>query len=99
MHISQGCAHCSNDIRCRRRDFSEQAWAALVVWGEVERNTVDQPVCDDCYSDLRDILIDRADEMVAAASQPIPKSMPTKTAADRKKKVAKKKAKRTSKVA
>jgi hypothetical protein len=50
----------------RRRSFSEQAWAALLLWEEISPQALEQPICDICYEEMRDILIDRADEVNAA---------------------------------
>ena len=72
MHISHTCANCLAHTRCRRRDFSPQAWAVLVLWGEVGKAAVDQPSCDTCYDDLRDVLIDRSQEIETALTQPAP---------------------------
>jgi hypothetical protein len=66
MHSSQFCAHCSADAKCRRRDFNEQIWSVLLVWGEVEVKTVDKPLCEDCYNELREVLIDRASDIEVA---------------------------------
>jgi hypothetical protein len=37
-----------------------------MVWGEVDTKTVDQPLCEPCYNELREVLIDRTDEIEAA---------------------------------
>lgn len=70
MQMVQDCPHCGEESRCRRREFSEQTWSVLSAWGEVENASVDQPICDSCYNDLREILIDRADEISVALVQP-----------------------------
>ncbi len=62
------CPNCSVFSNCRRRDFSEQAMTVLLLWGEIAPAAVEQPVCDDCYEELREVLIDRADEVDAALS-------------------------------
>jgi hypothetical protein len=62
------CPNCSIFSNCRRRDFSEQAMTVLLLWGEIAAASVDQPICDDCYEELREVLIDRADEVDAALS-------------------------------
>ena len=72
MQTANVCANCSGHARSRRRAFTEQAWAVLTVWGEVGRNAVDQPLCDHCYNELREVLIDRAEEIEAALTQPVP---------------------------
>ena len=68
MSTSECCAHCQTATKIRKRDFSDQAWAVLVVWDEVDRGVVGQLLCDPCYSELREVLIDRADEIEAALS-------------------------------
>ena len=77
QHVIEACAHCSTDARCRRREFSEQAWSVLALWNQVQKPVVDQAICEDCYDELREVLIDRADEIEAALSAPpAPKSRP-----------------------
>jgi hypothetical protein len=68
--MSSSCAHCGTQAKCRARDFSDQAWTVLVLWGEVDKKTVQEPVCDHCYSELRSILIERASEVEQAVRQP-----------------------------
>ena len=68
MHISSTCAHCHENTKSRRRDFSEQTWSVLLVWGEIQKPTVDQPICDHCYNELREILIDRSQEIEVAVN-------------------------------
>ncbi len=65
---SNHCLHCQQDTKARRRDFSEQTWTVLMVWGEIDSKTVDQPICEPCYNELRYVLIDRTDEIEAALS-------------------------------
>ncbi len=59
------CARCYAEVRLRHRDFSEQVLAALISWGEIEAKSIEKPICDVCYDDLRETLIDRADELHA----------------------------------
>jgi len=73
QHTADTCSNCGEDAKCRRRDFSEQAWTVLVVWHEVQNAAVDQPICEHCYNELREVLIDRADEIETAVSTPAPK--------------------------
>src|SRR5689334_11416042 len=63
------CSNCAGEARSRRRTFSEQAWTVLLLWNEINPAAVDQPVCDDCYQEMRDILIDRNHEIEAAMQQ------------------------------
>lgn len=76
QNMTESCAHCNEENKSRRRDFSEQAWAALVVWSEVQKTEVDQAICDDCYSELREVLIDRAEEIETAAKTKDTKDLP-----------------------
>lgn len=57
------CTVCCSETKCRKRDFSEQAWAALILWNEVDQTSIERPMCDSCYNELREVLIDRSDEI------------------------------------
>ena len=70
MVISHACSNCHSKVRSKKREFTDQAWTVLFAWGEVPQDAVDAPVCDDCYIELRDILIDRASEVEAALKNP-----------------------------
>ncbi len=63
------CKNCSSHSFCRRRSFSEQAWTVLLLWNEINPGCVDQPICEQCYEEMRDILIDRANEIEVAMQQ------------------------------
>lgn len=63
MNVNGTCAHCGSDHKSTRRDFSNQAWSALVSWGEINTKTIDQPICGECYTELREVLMDRADDL------------------------------------
>lgn len=63
------CHNCNAEARCSRRQFSEQAWTVLLLWNEINPSAVDQPICSDCYEEMRDILIDRTDEIERAMQQ------------------------------
>ncbi len=65
----ENCNNCGSNAKCRRRSFSEQAWSVLLLWNEVNPNAIEKPICDDCYKELRDVLIDRTDEIESAMSQ------------------------------
>lgn len=67
-YFTNYCMSCEEHAKSVRREFSDQAWAALVAWNEVPDHAVDTPVCNDCYSNLRDVLIERADELRVFAS-------------------------------
>ena len=57
------CSHCHEQVKSRRREFSEQAWTILLLLGEINGDTVEQPICEFCYDEMRDILIDRRPEI------------------------------------
>ncbi len=60
---TQECPRCANEARLAKRTFSDQALAALIVWKDLAKNLVSEPICDDCYAELRDILIERTEEV------------------------------------
>lgn len=77
------CSRCSNLTFCKPREFSAKAWHALKVWHEVDEKLGSHeqaiPICNDCYLELREILIDRADEVEYAATltpEPLPAAKP-----------------------
>ena len=59
----QRCPYCNTNQKCRQRNFSDQIWATLVLWKEIQASAISQPLCDDCYNELREVLIDRASEL------------------------------------
>ena len=71
MHISNECGNCAAQTRSRRREFTDQIWSVLITWGEVDRSLVDNPICDDCYNEFREVLIDRAKELELALADPV----------------------------
>ncbi len=73
MHIATTCTNCGADEKSRKREFSDQAWTVLVLWAEVQKNVVEQPICEECYAELREVLIDRADEVENATKKKAPK--------------------------
>ena len=70
------CARCKRVTETRKRQFSDQALSALLVWYELDKSMVDAPLCSDCYEELRETLIDRASELEEAARQPVPEPLP-----------------------
>lgn len=62
MERTHKCENCFSNQRSYRRDISAQIWSLLLHWNEVLPGAVDRPICDDCYQDIRDILIDREGE-------------------------------------
>lgn len=68
------CPRCELETKVRHRPFSDQALAALLVWREINEAAVAQPICESCYDELREILIDRAEEI----SNPKPDKVETR---------------------
>lgn len=52
------CPRCEHQAILRPRNFSDQATASLVSWGDMDKKIVGHPICDDCHEELRDALID-----------------------------------------
>lgn len=63
------CPRCFDVAKLRLRDFSDQALAALVTWGEIVPAMVGKPFCGVCYDDLRETLIDRVEDLNAPAAK------------------------------
>lgn len=63
------CFHCSDISKVRVRDVSTESWEILLAFGEVERSEVNMPICDTCYSELREVMIDRREEVQALLSK------------------------------
>jgi hypothetical protein len=57
------CCNCETFSQCRRRVFSEKAWSALLLWQEIPSHAINQPICDECYKEMRDILMERSEEL------------------------------------
>lgn len=67
----QCCGHCLADgRRLRHRDFSAPTWQLLVAWQEIGSATIGHPLCDDCYRDIREVLIERSTEVEMAMRDP-----------------------------
>ena len=62
------CKNCGSRAKCHRREFSLQAWTALLLWEEVSVEAICQPLCEDCYTEMRETLIDRNSEVELAVS-------------------------------
>lgn len=82
MQNAMHCCNCDTFTKVKRRDFSAQAWSALLVWGEIQEKAIEKPLCESCYMELRDCLIDRADEIgkavAATVKAPAAKSKPAR---------------------
>ena len=77
----QACAHCGTENKSRNRDFSAQIWAVLLYWGEVDDAVVNQPICDSCYRELRNLLIDRSEEMENVLKNGLPEAQESRKTA------------------
>ena len=60
---AQDCPRCGVSARLQKRTFSDQAASALIVWGDISQDHVGQAICENCYRELRDILIDRSADL------------------------------------
>jgi hypothetical protein len=58
FNITGQCPSCREDIKVRHREFSAQAWTFLAANNEVDEDHVGEAICDDCYSDMREFLIE-----------------------------------------
>lgn len=63
------CYNCGDKAQSRMRCFSEKAWSVLLLWKEINTNTVEKPICDYCYTELRTILMERIEEFDDAVSE------------------------------
>ena len=64
MHNLSDCYHCGKMAKCKTRDISVESWEILYTLGEVERSEINMPICDQCYNELREVMIERRDEIV-----------------------------------
>lgn len=64
------CPRCEASAKLRPRDFSDQAIATLVTHGDLDKKLVGASVCDDCYDDLRDVMIEHLRATATPAAQP-----------------------------
>lgn len=62
----QSCGSCGNHRPSRHRQFNEKALSFLIHCGEVEEQSVKCPMCEECYREIREVLIDRSDEFELA---------------------------------
>lgn len=74
MNKTAECPRCGIEGKLQKRAFSEQATAALVVWEELDRALIDEPICNDCYRELRDILIDRSEDLTKVEANDLVKA-------------------------
>lgn len=60
-HSGKNCPCCESEVKLRHREFSAQAWAFLVENEEISVDHVGEAICDTCYRDLRELLIESFD--------------------------------------
>lgn len=64
--VTAECPRCGMHATLKAREFSPQARSALVAWGEIEEGHQMAEICGECYSELREVLVERADEIPRA---------------------------------
>jgi len=73
------CAVCTKQKKSISRDFSSTAWSVLVAWDEVSFTDHESPMCEECYWDLREVLIDRSKEIDGLVGKVFPQSGPAES--------------------
>ncbi len=61
------CPNCMTGAPLRLRDFSSHAQATLVARGDLSSDAVGKPICQPCYQEMRDILVDHENESISHA--------------------------------
>ncbi len=74
------CAVCSKQKKSISREFSSTAWSVLVAWEEVSFTDHESPMCEECYWDLREVLIDRSKEIDGLVGRVFTQSSDSKVA-------------------
>lgn len=59
------CQRCGEFAKLRQRDFSPTALTILLKAGELDKGLIDDPLCDTCYGELREFLIDSSNQQTA----------------------------------
>ncbi len=67
-----GCPRCGMNARLQKRTFSDQALKALIAWGDLDAKLKEEGVCDSCYGELRDVLIERSEDLKQFPESPRP---------------------------
>lgn len=57
------CPSCETATKVRHREFSAQAWAFLIENGEIAEESVGEAICESCYKDMREFLIESISEV------------------------------------
>lgn len=60
---SKTCSFCNKNQKSSPREFSQAAWSILLAWDEVDEKDSQKPMCEPCYWDIREVLIDRSKEI------------------------------------
>ncbi len=63
MQNKSKCYHCGEMTKVKVREISLQSWEILFLLGEVARSEINMPICDTCFSELREVMIERRDEV------------------------------------
>ncbi len=57
------CSRCGVEANLSSGNYSDNALAALIVWGEMTAAQVEAGVCEFCHQEAREVLMERADEL------------------------------------
>ena len=80
---SSKCPRCNEKSNTlKKRFYSDKAAALLVNLGEIKEGKVDEPICQFCYLEIRDLLVDESISTPlgdAPVGTPSKKPIPTKT--------------------
>lgn len=61
--ITDNCPSCGEKLRLRKREFSPSAWLFLIENNELDKCKVGEPICDTCYEDFRELLIESMQDL------------------------------------
>lgn len=65
---TSGCPRCGLNERLQKRTFSEEALSALIRWGDMDARLRSEAICDSCYGELREVLIERSSELTSPSA-------------------------------
>lgn len=55
------CPRCGIEASLKEREFSAQAIVSLIKMGDLEEELVGKPICGECYTELRDVLVESSE--------------------------------------
>jgi hypothetical protein len=58
------CPRCGIEASLKVREFSAQAIVSLIDLGDLEEDLVGMPICGECYTELRDVLVENHNPVV-----------------------------------